>query len=67
MADLSWVKEVREFQSSIGYAENSREESEQILNAMLKDEWRIIAIVTDTKYSSHLGCPITHQFYILGR
>lgn len=69
MTDLSWVREIKEIESGIGYVdeEDIRKEREGEVNALLNNGWHLIAFVTDQKYSLEFNCAITHQYYILGR
>lgn len=67
MTDLSWVKEVKEVASGIGYSKEGKKDAIKKLNALLSEDWRLIAIVTDQKYVLDLTCTVTSQYYILGR
>ena len=69
MVDLSWVHQVEILLTGFGYAPEVIRDATVRLNSMLKDGWRLIAVVNDTKVSLHFDSPhpVTESYYIIGR
>jgi len=68
MPNLDWVREVKVLDTGFGYAPQFIEEHTTQLNLHLKDGWRLIEVVNDTKISLELDRQaVTHSYYIIGR
>lgn len=67
--DLGWVGKVQSVQTSFGCRLEDEAASQETVNEMLKNGWRLIAIVNDTKLvrTQSGDQQVTMSYFILGR
>jgi len=68
--DFGWVGKIKSIPTNFGHRTEDKVEAEEIVNNMLKDGWKLLAIVNDVKLVIARGdsdLPATESYYILGR
>ena len=63
---MNCVKKVKILDTYLGYASEDREKALLVLNEHLKDNWKLLDIIKDQKYSLNFKGFVTHSYFVIG-